>query len=91
MDEVFGFAAMWACAISISLPNDMLKEVKDKCAIPTLTSCVTCTCSFNFWMFLVGFDTFVMVVKFINNSQEPTHVTIGIFEIHNIVGATMAN
>jgi len=27
MDEVFGFVTMWACAISISLPNDMLEEV----------------------------------------------------------------
>jgi hypothetical protein len=91
MDEVFGFATMWACAISISLPNDMLEEVKDKRAIPTFASCVTCTCSFNLWMFLVDFDTFVMVVKFINTSWEPTHVTIGIFEIHNIVGVAMAN
>jgi hypothetical protein len=42
-------------------------------------------------MFLVGFDTFVVVVRFINTSWELTHVTIGIFEIHNIVSVAMAN
>jgi hypothetical protein len=38
----------------------------------------------------VGFDTFVIIVSFINISWEPCRVTIEIFEIHNIVGATMA-
>jgi hypothetical protein len=34
---------------------------------------------------------FVMVVSFINSSWEPTHVTMGIFEMHNITNASMAN
>jgi hypothetical protein len=39
-----------------------------------------------------GYDvTFVMVVSFINSSWEPTHVTMGIFEMHNITNASMAN
>jgi len=42
-------------------------------------------------MFCVGFDTFVIVVSFIKASWEPCLVTIGIFEVHNIVGVTMAN
>jgi hypothetical protein len=39
----------------------------------------------------VGFDAFTMVVNFINTLWEPTRVAIGIFEIHNIVGATIKN
>jgi hypothetical protein len=42
-------------------------------------------------MFHGGHDTFAMVVDFINNLWEPTHVIVGIFEVHNIIGATMAN
>jgi hypothetical protein len=42
-------------------------------------------------MFHVGFDTFVMVVNPINTSWEPTHVIIGIFEIHNTTSVAMAN
>jgi len=32
-----------------------------------------------------------MVMNFINFSWDPTHVTIGIIELDNIIGATMAN
>jgi hypothetical protein len=39
----------------------------------------------------VNFDTFAMVVSFINTSSEPTHVTIGNFEIHNIASVAMVN
>jgi hypothetical protein len=39
----------------------------------------------------VGFEIVAIVVSFINTSWEPYHVTIGIFEVHNIASATMAN
>jgi hypothetical protein len=35
--------------------------------------------------------TFVMVINFINSSWEPTHVTVGVFEMKNTTSATMAN
>ncbi len=38
-----------------------------------------------------GHDTFVMVVSFINNLWEPTHVIVGIFEVHNTIVVAMAN
>ncbi len=41
-------------------------------------------------MSYVHFHTFVMVMNFIDPSWEPTHVTIGIIELDNIIGATMA-
>jgi hypothetical protein len=56
------------------LPN-IVKETKEKYVLPSLTSCVTCTTSFNLWMSHGGHDTFAMVVSFINNLWEPTHVT----------------
>jgi hypothetical protein len=39
----------------------------------------------------VGHDTFAMVVNFLNDSWEPSHVTMGIFEVQNTTSATMAN
>jgi hypothetical protein len=38
-----------------------------------------------------NFDTFVIIVRFINTSWEPCQVIIGIFEVHNTTSATMAN
>ncbi len=32
-----------------------------------------------------------MVVNFINNFWEPTHIIVGIFEVKNIIGTSMAN
>ncbi len=42
-------------------------------------------------MFHAKLDTFAMVVSPINTSWKPTHVIIGIFEIHNITRVAMAN
>jgi hypothetical protein len=72
------------------LPN-IVKKIKEKCFLPSFTSCVTCITSFNLWMSCGGHDTFVMVVSFINNLWKPTHVTMGIFEVHNTTITAMAN
>jgi len=72
------------------LPN-MVEKTKEICVIPTFTSCIICTCSFDLWMSHVGFDIVAIVVSFINTSFEPCHVTIGIFEVHNTTSATMTN
>jgi hypothetical protein len=59
--------------------------------LPAFVSCITCTTSFDLWMSRVGHDTFVMVVNFLNDYWEPSHVTMGIFEVQNTIGATMVN
>jgi hypothetical protein len=71
-------------------PN-IMEKTKKRCVSPTFISCVTYTCSFDLWMSYVHFDTFVMVMNFFNPSWDPTHVTIGIIERGNTIGATMAN
>jgi hypothetical protein len=75
----------------IKMLLDMVEKTRDICVIPTLTSCIICTCSFDLWMFCVDFDTFIIVVSFINISWEPYHVTIGIFKVHNTIGVTITN
>jgi len=39
----------------------------------------------------VGHDTFAMVVSFPNDSWEPGHVIMGIFEVQNTTRVAMAN
>jgi hypothetical protein len=79
------------CQIVIKVFPNILEKTKERCVSPTFTSCVTYTCSFDLWMSYVHFDTFAMVMNFINPPWEPTHVTIGIIELDNTIGATMEN
>jgi hypothetical protein len=69
----------------------MVEKTKEICVISTFASCITCTCSFDLWMSHVSFDTFAIIMSFINTSWGPCHVTIGIFEVHNTIGTIMAN
>jgi hypothetical protein len=75
----------------IEVLPDMVEKMKEICVIPTLASYNTCTCSFDLSMSHVNFDTFAIVMNFINISWEPYYVTIGIFEVHNIRGVVMKN
>jgi hypothetical protein len=53
---------------------DIVEKTKGIGVISTFASC-----SFDLWMFCAGFDTFAIIVNFINISWEPCHVTIKIF------------
>jgi hypothetical protein len=70
---------------------NMVEKIGENCVMLTLASCITCTCSFDLWMSYASFDTFAIVVSFINALWEPCHVTIGIFEVHNTTNATMVD
>jgi hypothetical protein len=70
----------------IKMLLDMVEKTKEICVIPTLAFC-----SFDLWMFCVGFDTFAIIMSFINTSWEPCHVTIRVFEVHNTTSVAMAN
>jgi hypothetical protein len=72
------------------LPN-IVEKTREKYVLLSFASYVTCLTSFNLWMSCGGHDTFVMVVSFINNLWKPTHVTMGIFEVHNTTITAMAN
>jgi len=37
-----------------------------------------------------NFDTFALVVNYINKKWKPCHITMGIFKVHEIMWATMA-
>jgi hypothetical protein len=81
--------------IQHQLVNEVLLSVvettREKYVLLTLASCITCITSFDLWMSCVRHDIFAMVVSFLNDSWEPNHVTMGIFDIQNTACATMAN
>lgn len=71
---------------------NIMEKPKKKYVLPSFTSCVTCTTSFDLMNISChGHDTFAMVVNLINNLWESTHVIVGIFEVHNMVGVAMVN
>jgi hypothetical protein len=72
------------------LSNNVTKT-NEKYVFITSVSCITCIIYFGLWMLGVGYDMLVMVVNFINNSWEPTHLIIGIFEVQNIIVVPMTN
>jgi hypothetical protein len=54
--------------------------------IETTTSVVT----FDLWMFQISFDTFALVVNYINKKWQPCHIIVGLFEVHETTRAIMA-
>ncbi len=70
---------------------DIVTKTMKKYVFPTLVSCITCITFFYLWMLHVSIDTFVLVIGFVNSYWEPTHVIVGVFEVQNTIGATMAN
>jgi hypothetical protein len=57
---------------------------------PTLVDCILATCTFDLWMSKGVHDVFVVVVNFLSNKWEANHTTIGLFEVFDTSGATMA-
>jgi len=75
--------------------NDVLSnnvtKTKEKYVFNLIVSCITCIVYFGLWMLGVGYDMLVMVVNIINNSWEPTHLIVGVFEVKNIIVVAMTN
>jgi hypothetical protein len=63
-----------------------MTKTKENYVFPT--SCITCTTSLMFGCHVLAFG---MVVSFINNFWEPTHVTVRVFEVQNTIDGTMDN
>jgi hypothetical protein len=42
-------------------------------------------------MSIGGVDTFALVINYLNESWMPQHVTIGLFEVYETIGLSMAS
>ncbi len=69
----------------------IMTKTRDKYILPTLIFYITCISSFDLWMSCIGYDTFAMIISFVNSSWEPNHLIFGVFEVQNMIGATMEN
>jgi hypothetical protein len=85
--KAIGFKTMWAYVMfsfhhqpMIDIFSNVVTHAKEKDVIIFLVLCVACIFSFNLWMSHAKYETFVVVV---NNSWEPTHVIVDVFEMHN--------
>jgi len=63
----------------------MLAKIMDHYVLPTLAQCDTTIVTFDLWMSQTSFDTFALVMNFLNWEWVPFHVTIGLFEAPNTV------
>jgi len=59
--------------------------------LPRLIKAITLSTSFDLWMSRGGVDTFALVINYLNESWMPQHVTIGLFEVHEIIGLSMVS
>ncbi len=64
---------------------------KSKKIMSSLASYITCISSFDLWMPRTRYNIFAIIVSFINTSWISTHMTIDIFKVHNIIGASHGN
>jgi hypothetical protein len=75
------------------LVKDVLLNIVTKVTkihvFPTLAWCVSSTISFDLWMSCASYDTFVMMVSFINDACHLNHITIGLLEVQNTIGVYM--
>jgi len=54
---------------------------------PAIVQCAIVTTTFDLWMLRSCYDTFALVINFINPNWVPCHIVIGLFETPNIFGA----
>jgi len=67
----------------------MVSKTMEHHILPSLAKVIMVTTTFDLWMFHGLFDTFMLVVNYINKKWEPCHTTMGIFEVHETMWATM--
>jgi hypothetical protein len=68
----------------------MVSKTMERHVLPTLVNSITIIAIFYLWMSRRGFDTFVLVMNYINKKWEPCYVVVGIFEVHETLKAAMA-
>jgi hypothetical protein len=68
----------------------MLAKTMDCYVFPTLAQCDIVIVTFDLWMSRTSFDTFALVVNFLNWEWVPCHVTIGLFEALDTSGVALA-
>ncbi len=66
----------------------MLGKVMKMHMLLTIPKCVITTITFGLRMLKIGFDTFALVINFIDDDWMPCHVIVGLFETLDTFGIT---
>ncbi len=67
----------------------LLQKTMEIYVIPHIDKCETMTTTFDLWMSRSRYDTFALVINFINQNWVPCHMIIELFETFNTFGATL--
>jgi hypothetical protein len=67
----------------------ILAKTMDRYVLPILAQCDTTTMAFNLWMSWTNFDTFALIMNFLNREWVPCHVINGLFEAPNTSGVAL--
>jgi hypothetical protein len=67
----------------------MVQKTLDLHVFPNLSFVATIACSFDLWMCRGVVDTFTLVIIFLNESWNPIHVIVGLFEVDETNGKSM--
>jgi hypothetical protein len=57
--------------------------------IPDIDKCETMTTTFDLWMSRSKYDTFALVINFINQNWVPCHIIVEFFETFHISNAIL--
>ncbi len=68
----------------------MVKKTMDQHVMPTIASTIVVFASCDLWMSHDGVDTFILVINFSNDIWVPMHVNMGLFEVNEKIGQSMA-
>jgi len=68
----------------------MLKKTLDQHVLPHLKITTIVLASFDLWMSHGNFDTFALVIIFLNEAWVLMHVIVGLFEVHETSRQPMA-
>jgi hypothetical protein len=68
----------------------MFAKIMEHFMLQMFGTCSIVNITFDLWMLPGGFDTFALVLNFINDFWIVFHVTIGLFEVANIIGVALA-
>lgn len=85
----FNFPSRWVLGGGL-LPK-VARKIKENFVSPSLASYYIYIMSFDLWMSKVDiFDTFVLIIQFLNDKWEPCNVTEGCFEIQQSTWSVLA-
>jgi hypothetical protein len=68
----------------------MFAKIMEQFMLQMFGTCSIVNITFDLWMLPSGFDTFALALNSINDFWIVFHVTIGLFEVANIIGVALA-